>query len=171
MSNWRVTMFQRTFPSSFDFEPWLTRQRRELLQCCLNAMHAVLENIMFCSEFNCLRPFCDFNHHTVTRNNHPFLFLSETWDAVVNGLSLSVLVMIFVSFSDKCFHTAIIFAELVRASIWLCHVIVRYNLLGFFVYFRLSNNRCISWISQYGTFLSCKSLYWYYRGWNDMAHP
>ncbi len=39
----------------------------------------VLENITFCSLFiNRLRPFHDFNHHTVTSNNHLFLFSSET---------------------------------------------------------------------------------------------
>ncbi len=44
--------------------------------------------------------------------------------------------MIFVSFSDsfKYFHTADVFAALVRASIWSRHVIVRYNLFGLFAY-------------------------------------
>ncbi len=52
----------------------------------------VLENITFCSLFtNRLRPFGDFNHHTVTSINHLFLFSSETWDAALSSLSLSVL--------------------------------------------------------------------------------
>ncbi len=44
--------------------------------------------------------------------------------------------MIFASLSDsfKYFHTADVFAALVRASIWLRHVIVRYNLFGLFAY-------------------------------------
>ncbi len=47
-----------------------------------------------------------------------------------------VLVMIFASFSDsfKYFHTADMFAAFVRASIWSCHVIVRYILFGLFTY-------------------------------------
>ncbi len=54
----------------------------------------VLKNITFCSLFtNRLRPFRDFNHHTVTSINHLFLFSSETWDAALSSLSLSVLVM------------------------------------------------------------------------------
>ncbi len=116
----------------------------------------VLENITFCSLFiNRLRPFHDFNHHTVTSNNHLFLFSSETWDAALNSLSLSVLVMFFASFSDsfKYFHTADTFAALVHKSIWSHHVIVRYKLLGlftysaehrnsFFCYFRPNNFGC-----------------------------
>ncbi len=58
-------------------------------------------NITSCKKgHNCLRPFRDFNHHTVTSNNHPFLFSSKTCHAVLNSLSLSVLIMIFASFSD-----------------------------------------------------------------------
>ncbi len=47
-----------------------------------------------------------------------------------------MLVMIFASLSDsfKYFHTADVFAALVRASIWSRHVIVRYNLFGLFTY-------------------------------------
>ncbi len=75
----------------------------------------------------------------VTSNNHLFLFSSETWDAALSSLSLPVLraVMIFASFSDsfKYFHTADVFAALVRASIWSRHVIVRYNLFGLFAYY------------------------------------
>ncbi len=55
--------------------------------------------------------------------------------------------MFFASFSDsfKYFHTADTFAALVRKSIWLRHVVVRYNLFGLFAYsqFRLPNIRCI----------------------------
>ncbi len=52
----------------------------------------VFENITFCSLFtNRLRPFRDFNHHTVTSINHLFLFSSETWDAALSSLLLSVL--------------------------------------------------------------------------------
>ncbi len=66
----------------------------------------------------------------------PCLFSSETWDAALNGLSLSVLVMFFVSLSDsfKYFHTADTFAALVHESIWSRHVIVQYNLFGLFAY-------------------------------------
>ncbi len=73
---------------------------------------------------------------TVTSINHLFLFSSETWDAALSSLSLSVLVMFFASFSDsfKYFHTVDVFAALVRASIWSRHIIVRYNLFGLFAY-------------------------------------
>ncbi len=87
----------------------------------------IYENITFCSVFtNCLRPFRDFNHHTVTSDNPPFLFSSETWDAALSSLWLSGLVMIFASFSDtfKCSHTAYMFATLACTSIWSRHVIV-----------------------------------------------
>ncbi len=63
--------------------------------------------------------------------------------------------MIFASLSDsfKYFHTAAVFAALVRESISLRHVIVRYNLFGlfaysaehrnsFFCYFRPNNFGC-----------------------------
>ncbi len=44
--------------------------------------------------------------------------------------------MFFASFSDsfKYFHTVDTFAELVRESIWLRHVIVQYNLFCIFAY-------------------------------------
>ncbi len=70
----------------------------------------VLENITFCSLFtNRLRPFRDFNHHTVM----------QTCNAVLNSLLLPVLVMIFASFSDsfKYIHTADMFAALEFALI------------------------------------------------------
>ncbi len=98
----------------------------------------VLENITFCSLFtNCLRLFA-ISIITVTTNNHPFLFSSETWDAAltVSRCRCFVLVMIFTSFSDsfKCFHIAVIFAALVRASVWSRHDIVQYNLFDLFTY-------------------------------------
>ncbi len=45
--------------------------------------------------------------------------------------------MIFASFWDsfKYFHTADMFAALVRASIWSSHIIVQYNLFGLFAYY------------------------------------
>ncbi len=76
----------------------------------------------------------------VTNSNHPFLFSSETWDAALSSLSLSVFcacndVCVSLSLdSFKCFHTADVFAALVRASIWSCNVIVRYKLFGLFAY-------------------------------------
>ncbi len=69
--------------------------------------------------------FVTFNLHAVNSNNHPFLFSSETWDAdaALSSIPLSVLVMIFASFSDgfKCFHTAEMFGALARACIWSRH--------------------------------------------------
>ncbi len=104
------------FPHALDFEALLSDRALAALFEYMQFVR-ILENITFCSLFtNCLRPFCDFNHHTVTSNNPPppLLFWSKTCDAVLNSLSLSVLVMIFASFSDsfKCFHTADMFAEL-----------------------------------------------------------
>ncbi len=72
----------------------------------------VLENNIL-QFIYCLRPFRDFNHHTVTSNNHSFLFSWKTCDAVLNSLSLSVLVMILRLLDRfKCFHTAVMFAAL-----------------------------------------------------------
>ncbi len=54
--------------------------------------------------------------------------------------------MIFASFSGsfKYFHTADTFAALVRASIWSCHVIVRYILFCLFAYLiSVANIPCI----------------------------
>ncbi len=58
------------------------------------------------------------------------------------SLSLSVLVIIYAAFVDsfKCFHTADIISALVRTSIWLCHVIVRYNLFCFIIYLAKHRN-------------------------------
>ncbi len=109
----------------------------------------------FCSLFtNCLKSFRDFNHHTLTSNNHPFHFSSERWDAALSSLSLSVLVMIFPSFSDsfKCFHTADMFAALVRTSIWSRHVIVQYNLFVLFAYSAEHRKSffCYFWPNNFG---------------------
>ncbi len=96
----------------------------------------VLENITFCRLFtNRLRPFHDFNHHS-NQQQPPFLFSSETLEAALSSLSLSIFcacndVCISLSDSFKWFQTANVFAALVRASIWLCNVIVRYKLLSF----------------------------------------
>ncbi len=92
----------------------------------------VFENITFCSLFtNRLRPFHNFNHHS---NQHQPPLPLLIGDSLL--LSCFVLVMIFASLSDsfKYFHTADVFAALVRASIWSCHVIVRYSLFGLFAY-------------------------------------
>ncbi len=141
-------MFQRRFSSCVGLWTLAPRARAALFELCKT-----------CPNCLALRQFRDFNHQTVTSNNHLFLFSSVTWDAdaALSSLSLSVLVMIFASFSDslKYFHTADVFAALVHASIWSCHIIVRYNLFGLFAYsakhwksfFRLLNIRCIpSWI-------------------------
>ncbi len=63
------------------------------------SLRETIENITFCSLFtNRLRTFRDFNHHTVTSINHPILFSSETWDAALSSLSLSV----FCACNDFC---------------------------------------------------------------------
>ncbi len=96
----------------------------------------VLENITFCSIFtNRLRPFHDFNHHS-NQHQPPSHRRHEMQRWAVSRCRCFVLVMIFASLSDsfKYFHTADVFAALVRASIWLRHVIVRYNLFGLFAY-------------------------------------
>ncbi len=91
----------------------------------------VLENITFCSLF--ANPFHDFNHHS-NQQHPPVLLSSETWEAALSSLSLSVSracndVCVSLSDSFKCFHTA-----LVRASIWSRNVIVQYKLFGLFAY-------------------------------------
>ncbi len=50
--------------------------------------------------------------------------------------SNSVLAQIFLALWH--FHTADVFAALVRPSIWSRHVIVRYNLFGLFAYSAIS---------------------------------
>ncbi len=125
------------FPRALEFEPWTLAPRACAALFEYMQSVRVFENITCCSLFtNRLRPFRDFNHHTVTSNNHPFLFSSETCNAVLSSLSLPVLVMISASFSDsfKYFHTADMFAALEFASIWSCHVIVRYNIFTLFAY-------------------------------------
>ncbi len=77
--------------------------------------------------------------------------------------------MVFACFSDsfKYFHTADTFAALVHASIWLRHVIVRYNLCGLFAYSAEHRNsffaifgRTIS-VAEYSVhpYLQCGELY------------
>ncbi len=93
-------------------------------------------------------------------SNHPFLFSPKTCDAVLNSLLLSVLAMIFVSFSDT-FNAStqptclLHYKECVPLTIlWLLfdrvtkNVIVRYNLFCLFAYlfifchFRPNNLGC-----------------------------
>ncbi len=76
---------------------------------------------------------------TVTSNNHPFLFSSETWDVALSSLSLSVFracndFCISLCDSFKCFHPADMFAALVLASIWSRNVIIWYKLFSLFAY-------------------------------------
>ncbi len=83
----------------------------------------VLENITFCSLFtNRLRPFCDFNHH-INQQQPPLpLLIRDMRCSVAVSRSLSVFracndFCVSLSDSFKCFHTADVFAALVRASI------------------------------------------------------
>ncbi len=143
--------FSAEFLPALDFEPW----RHELVQRCLKTCHLCLFYLLIHFRISII---------TVTSNNHPFLFSSETWDAALNSLSLSVFCdcnNFGVSLSDcfKCFLTADVFAALVRVSIWSRNVIVRYKLFGLFAYsakhrksffvlfsseqFRFPNIRCI----------------------------
>ncbi len=79
--------FSTDFPHALYFESW----RCKLMQCFYMPSVHVFENMTFCSLFtNRLRSFRDFNHHTVTSINHLFLCSSETWDAALSILSLSV---------------------------------------------------------------------------------
>ncbi len=126
MSKWWVTVFKPRSSSCFGLWNLAPRARAALFEYM--QFMRVLENRTFCSLFtNRLRPFRDFNHH---RNQHqpPFLFSSETWDAALSSLSLSVFracndVCVSLSDSFKCFHTTDVFAALVRASIWSRHLL------------------------------------------------
>ncbi len=130
-------MFQRRISSRFG--PWTLAPRARAALFEYMQFVRVIENITFCSLFtNRLRPFCYFNHHTVTSNSHPFLFSSETWGVVLK-VSQSVLracneFCSSFSYSFKYFHAADTSAALVHTSIWSCHVIVRYNLFGLLTY-------------------------------------
>ncbi len=119
LSNWRVTLFRGRFSSRFGLWTLAIKQialrAHATLSEYMQFVH-VLENITSCSLFsNCLRPF-NFSHHTVTSNKHPFPILIEDMQCRAKSLWLSVLVMIFASFSDgfKCFHTIDMFAALVH---------------------------------------------------------
>ncbi len=76
----------------------------------------VLENITFCNLFtNRLRPFCNFNNHTVASNNRPFLFSSETWDAALLSLAVGVSCLQWVlSLSLTVLNTATLQTRLLR---------------------------------------------------------
>ncbi len=156
MSKWWVTVFQRRSSSCFGLWTLASRARAALFEYM--QFMRVLENRTFCSLFtNRLRPFRDFNHHS-NQQQPPFLFSSETWDAALSSLSLSVFRTcneFCVSLSDrfKCFHTTDVFAALAHASIWSRNVIVRYKLFclfaysaehrnSFFSYFQLNNFGC-----------------------------
>ncbi len=130
-----------------------------------HVIRGVFEKLTFCSLFiNRMRPFRDFNHHTVTSINHLFLLTWETWDAALSSLSLSVLRasndFLHLSLTVLNTFTLQVFAALVRISVWSRHVIVRgtsyfpFRLFGrtskefFFVLFsaeqfRLPNIWCI----------------------------
>ncbi len=96
----------------------------------------VFENITFCSLFtNCLRPFHDFNHQSNQQQPHlPLLIGDMRWFYDDHSIILEWCLRLSLSDSFKCFHTADVFAALVRASIWSRNVIVRYKLLGLFAY-------------------------------------
>ncbi len=81
LSNWRVTLFRGT-----DFlhalNPGYQADSPATLSEYMQFMR-VLENITSCSLFsNCLRPFRNFSHHTLTSNKHPFLFSLKTCNVV-----------------------------------------------------------------------------------------
>ncbi len=60
------SVFSADFSRALDFEPW----RGKLVQRCYMQFVLVLENITFCSLFtNRLRPFRNFNHHTVAASS------------------------------------------------------------------------------------------------------
>ncbi len=141
------TVSAQIFLMLWTLKPWQPRA-----SCSTVWIHAICACLRkhnnVCYLFtNWLRQFRYFNHHTVTSNNHPFLFSSKTCDAVLNSLWLSVLIMIFVSFSDtfKCFHTADMFAVLVRAYL----IMSLYCLVQFIRSFRLfcyfGNFSCRTW--------------------------
>ncbi len=98
-------------------------------------------------HFNCFWPFCDFNHHAVTSNNHPFLFSLKTCDAALQSLAVCACLSLTVLNDDM-------FTALVHASIWSRNAIARYNLFSLFAClaehkeqfldkFRLPKIRCI----------------------------
>ncbi len=92
----------------------------KLEQRCQNTCNSCVFYKIFCTLLtNRLRPFGDFNHHTVTSSNHP-----PSAHQRLSSLSLSVLVIMFVFFSDsfKCFHTTDMFPRLylIASHHWLC---------------------------------------------------
>ncbi len=98
--------------------------------------------------------FVIFNLHAVTSNNHSFLFSSETWDAdaALSSIPLSVLVMIFASFSDGfkhcwnvwCISACLYLITSLFGIIYSAFALIRPNTerAFFFCYFRLNNFGC-----------------------------
>ncbi len=127
----------QNFLALWNLNPGATSSCSAVWITCMQFV-CVLENITFCSLFIVWGHFA-ISIITVTSINHPFLFSSETWDAALNSLWLSVFCAcndfcISLSDSFKCFHTADVFATLVRASSWSCNAIVRYKLFSLFAY-------------------------------------
>ncbi len=121
---WRVTLFQCRFSSHFGL--W------------------TLANKQIAPQAHALN---DSNHHTVLSNNHPFLFSSKTCDAVLNSLSLLVLVNDFCIFLLTLLNAPTLPRCMLRykkcTPLTLCwllfdhitkKVYVWYNLFGLFAY-------------------------------------
>ncbi len=98
------------------------------------------------------------------------LFVAVSFDIVAGRLKLiNVWETLIFSDSFKCFHTGDMFAALLRASIWLHHVIVRYNFIHLFAYsyYNLSWQKfgaSLTLISQYTNL----SLYWMYSIYDEI---
>ncbi len=112
----------------------------------------------------CLRPFRDFNHHTVTSNNHHFS--SKTCNAVLNSPSLSVLVMIeffSVSFNASTPPSCLLHYKecMPLTPRWLLldrvtnNVIVRNNLFSLFI---RSEHRKSFFVANIGRIISVPNI-------------
>ncbi len=164
-------MFQRRFFSRFGLWTLAPRARAALFEYMQSVR--VLENITFCSLFsNRLRGHFATSIITVTSINHLFLFSSETWDAALSSLSLSVFVMIFCVFLGQflilshCRRVCCISARLYSITSRHCsvqfirssHLFGRTPKEGFLLFsaeqFRLPSIRCIPILKCYQNVLS-----------------
>ncbi len=164
-SNWRVTLFQCWFSLRFGLWTLVPRARAALFEYMQSV--CVLENITFCSLFtNCLRPFRDFSHHTVTSNNHHLfpLLVGDMRCRCSSKQSLAVgACNDFCICSFKCFHTADMFAAIcwqrtplfdhdtsLFGTIYSVFSLIPKELF-FFCYFQPNNLQCIQvWSNIFG---------------------
>ncbi len=101
----------QNFLALWNLNPGATSSCSAVWITCMQFVR-VLENITFCSLFIVWGHFA-ISIITVTSNNHPFLFSSETWDAALNSLWLSV----FCACNDFCISLTVLNASTLQTCL------------------------------------------------------